>query len=107
MKTAVREAMVVNRLVVMALLCCGVSGTAHAQVNWTIELYADAQMLECSLNYTEMKIVQVHIFHTGDTPATAVEFALYPPACLNGAIWAGDFALRSQSFPPRPGFAAR
>ena len=62
----------------------------RAQTDWKLELYSDAQMSSCAVNFNGPGIFQIHIVHTGTGPSLGVGFALYPPACMTGALWAGD-----------------
>jgi hypothetical protein len=76
---------------IVALLLLGLTlSTAEAQPSWKIELYGDAEMSNCAIEFSAPGVVRIHIFHTGDSPSGAIEFALYAPECLAGAVWLGD-----------------
>ena len=79
-----------HKLISAALFSLFAAQAAEAQPNWEIRLYNDADMSSCTVSYSAPGVIQIHVFHTGDEGSTASSFALYPPACMNGATWLGD-----------------
>ncbi len=53
-------------------------------------LFADTGQSSCIVPGDGTGVVRVHMFHTGDQLSTAVQFAIYPPACWPGATFLGD-----------------
>ena len=52
---------------------------AEAQPDWKLDLFADDQMSNCAIEYAGPGIIQIHAFHTGDTPSTCRDL----PGCAS------------------------
>ena len=60
---------------------------------FAIDLYMDTAMQSCELYEASgvlPRVVDIHIFHTGTSDATASEFAAPKPACWTGASYIGE-----------------
>jgi hypothetical protein len=53
-------------------------------------LSADVGHSSCIVPGDGAGTVRVHMFHTGGQLSTAVQFAIYPPACWSGVTYLGD-----------------
>ncbi len=78
------------RLLWLLFLLVLAPAASHAQSDWKLEMFSDAQMSSCAVNFNGPGLFQIHFVHTGSGESMAVGFALYPPACMTGAFWAGD-----------------
>ena len=79
------------RTIAVALaLIAGTFSPAVAQTDDRVSLWADASMNSCEIVDPGSGLVQVHMFHTGSQPASAVTFFAPTPQCWEGASWLGD-----------------
>ncbi len=74
--------------VFMVIALC--TTVANAQYGGRVELWADTQMIDCSIVDSQPGVVNIHMFHTNISEATALQFAAPTPDCWTGATWVGD-----------------
>jgi hypothetical protein len=84
-------------VVIVLLVLIGIAGVAVAGPAHKVGLFADPGQVSCVVPGDGAGLVQVHMFHVGEAPSTAVQFAIYPPACWSGATYLGD-VLSSEAF---------
>lgn len=79
------------RLICAIVTVLGLMGAATtARSGNFLRFHSDPAGSTCFLNYTDLGVATVHVFLTGTTPSSAVQFTALVPACWSGATWLGD-----------------
>jgi hypothetical protein len=79
-----------RRFLLVIVLIAVFSTVASAQYGGRVELWADEQMIDCSIVDSQPGLVSIHMFHTNIKEAIAIQFAAPTPDCWTGATWIGD-----------------